>query len=135
MDQITLIPGKYPVTRHDGTPYELCIKKDVESESGAVWDWQVDGQFFSRTDWADDYLQRRIRELETGKRQINRPPGSYPMICGVLGSACRLKYREDGSPMYSMLCSDCPKAEKMQADKDGLTLVYESGLEGDESDA
>ena len=135
MDQITLTPGKYPVTRHDGTPYELSINKDVESEPGSVWDWQVDGQFFSRADWADEYLQKRIQELETGKRHFNRPPGSYPVICGIKGAACRLRHREDGSPMYSMLCSNCPKADEMQTEKDGLILVYEPVSNGGETDA
>jgi len=124
--EIILAPGEYEIARHNGTAYTLRVAKDVTSDSGAVWLWQVDGQFFEKNEWAQNYLQRRVRELQTGKRRLNYPRDKYPEICSF-GVACRLKHYPDGSPMFTMLCNRCPKAEKIKADADGLTLIYEGG--------
>ena len=123
MNDIKLVPGEYPLTRHNGEAYTLKIEQNVRHD-GHLWSWKVDSQFFSKDEYAEGYLEKRVSELKTGKRYISNVKRGFPVICGFGGLSCRLRYRDDGTPAYSMLCSECPKAEQMQAERDGLTLVY-----------
>ena len=123
IQNIELIPGEYTMIRHNGEAYTLKIKQNP-IHNGCLWAWKVDAQIFSKDDYAKDYLKRRVSEFITGKRYIDHAPREVPYICGSEGLGCRLKYRDDGTPMFSMLCSECPVAEQMHAERDGLTLVY-----------
>ena len=88
------------------------------------WEWKVDGQIFSEDHYAASYLKRRIRENRTGIRIIYNDDPQFPLICGD-GSDCRYELRG----CFSMLCSSCPKADKIEADKDGLVIEYRSECE------
>jgi len=102
-------------------PWTIPVVKDaVYPETGSVWEWLVGGQFFSKTQYASDYLSGLIAEKQTGVRTLQHKRGSFPMICGD-GTYCRAEHRD----YFSMLCFHCPKAEQMQAEKDGVTLSYQ----------
>lgn len=114
------ISGKGPVN-----PWTIHIYKDaVYPDTGTVWEWKVDGQYFDREDSAANYLTNLIAEKMTGKRVINRERGKIPDVCGceeyVTKYSCWAKVRG----YFTMLCSHCPIAEKMQADRDGVILIY-----------
>ena len=91
----------------------------VYVETGSVWDWKVDSQYFSKDEYAAKYLMKLIGEKNTGIRYINRPRRKVPDICGVDGSYCR-----HPNECNTMLCSDCPVAEEFFASRDGVTLKY-----------
>lgn len=95
---------------------------DVEKapmHNGITQAWRVDGQVFSRDDYALSYLKELVAEKLTGKRIIYHKKREVPDICGVNGAACRAKGK-----CNTALCSDCPIKEKFEADRDGVELVY-----------
>jgi hypothetical protein len=121
--KIAEVGGKvYTVSSQDpGRPWKIQLVKDaVNPETGNIWEWLVDSQFFSKTQYASDYLKRLIAEKQTGVRIIRHKRGLIPEICGN-GIDCRYDHRG----YFTMLCSGCPKAEQMQAEKDGVTLSYQ----------
>ena len=102
----------------------LSNGKDIEVEkepehNGSTWAWRVNGQLFSRDDYAFDYLKEVIFEKLTGKRIIYHGKREVPNICGVNGAACRAKGK-----CNTALCSTCPVAEQFEADRDGVELIY-----------
>jgi hypothetical protein len=113
-----------------GREFGLEIEKDaIYPETGKVWEWKVDGQYFSREDWAAKFLTKRITEKTTSIRTINRKRGNVPDICGseeylIAHSGDDWGCRAQRRGCFTMLCSNCPIAEKMQADRDGLKLIY-----------
>lgn len=111
----------WSITSNDpANPWTIEVIKDAEHpETGTVWEWKVDGQYFDRDEWATKYLIKRIAEKVTHERIINRERGTVPIICGINGN-CRAKHRG----YFTILCSTCPVAEKMQADRDGVKLRY-----------
>lgn len=117
--------GHYSVKSIDTTnSWTIQIIKDaINQDTGTFWEWMVDGQYFSRDDWAAKFLEERITEKNTGERVINRARGQVPDICGIGGAFCRVK----GRGYFTMLCSECPVAEQMQAERDGLKLRYAVG--------
>lgn len=112
-------------TKHSDKHYTasgLEIYKDVIfPENNTIWAWKINGQYFSRDDWASEFLIRRIAEIKTGVRIINRERGSAPEICGNEGSYCRAKIRG----YFTMLCSYCPIAEQIEADRDKVKIKYQ----------
>ncbi len=117
--------SEYNITSNNPErPWTIQVLKDIE-HNATVWDWKVDTQIFSKDEWATNYLIKLIAEKITGERIINHAHQQVPDICGceeyiVKHSECRAT--RCGS--FSMLCSDCPIAEQMQAEKDGVRLVY-----------
>lgn len=87
--------------------------------NGKTWCWRVEDQYFSREEYAVNYLLRLIAEKLTGKRIIYHSKREVPEICGVEGAACR-----SSGKCNTALCTDCPVAEKFFADRDGVELVY-----------
>lgn len=118
--------GKYTISSENTVnPWNIHVLKDaIYPETGSVWDWKVDGQLFSRDEWAAAYLVKLIAEKITGERIIDRERGKVPDICGceeyVSKYSCRAKQRG----YFTMLCSYCPIAEQMEADRDGVKLIY-----------
>lgn len=118
--------GHFSISSSDAvSPWTIQIIKDaVYPDNGSVWEWKVDGQYFDRDESAAKYFIRLLAEKKTGMRVINRERGKVPDICGdeeyVTKYPCRAKERG----YFSMLCSDCPIAEQMQADRDGVILQY-----------
>ena len=108
-----------------GDGWSIEVSKDApHPTTGTVWEWLVAGQFFSRDDWAAEYLAKVIAEKVTGERVFNRERGRVPDICGieeyVSNYSCRAKMRG----VFTMLCQYCPVAEQIEADRDGVTLKY-----------
>jgi len=99
------------------------VKDAVYPETGSIWDWLIGGQYFDEK-FASGYLVRLVAEKQTGIRILRYERGSFPMICGN-GIDCRAEHRD----YFTMLCSHCPKAEQMQAEKDGVTLSYQPETE------
>ncbi len=97
---------------------EIRVEKEPE-HNGNTWAWKVDGQVFSRDDYALSYLKQIVAEKLTGKRIILHAKKEVPDICGVEGRACRAKGK-----CNTALCSFCPVAEKFKADRDGVELIY-----------
>lgn len=118
--------GQYSISSNDAAdPWTINVFKDaVYPDTGSIWDWKVDGQYFSRDEWATEYLKKLIAEKITGERVINRKRGNVPDICGceeyISKYSCRAKERG----YFTMLCSYCPIAEQMEADRDGVKLKY-----------
>ena len=96
----------------------IAVEKEPEY-NGQTWEWMIDGQVFSKDEYALDYLKRLVAEKLTGKRIIFHQKRKVPEICGIEGRACR-----HPSECNTMLCSNCPVAEKFFADRDGVELVY-----------
>ena len=114
--------GRYIIS---GDGWSIEVLKDAPyPATGSVWEWRVAGQFFSRDDWAAEYLTKLIAEKVTGERVLDHERGSVPDICGteeyVSNHSCRAKMRG----VFSMLCQYCPVAEQIEADRDGVTLKY-----------
>ena len=99
-------------------PWTLDIE-EKPLRDGEEWEWKIDGQIFSKNDCAVRYLKRRIEENRIGIRIIYNDDPQFPLICGD-GSDCRYELRG----CFSMLCSSCAKANKIEADKDGLVIEY-----------
>lgn len=97
---------------------DIIVEKDPE-HNGYTWAWKVDNQIFSYDDYALSYLKTIIAEKLTGKRIIFHAKKEVPNICGVDGKACRAKGR-----CNTALCCSCPVAEKFEADRDGVELIY-----------
>ncbi len=97
---------------------EIKVEKDPEY-NGSTWAWRVDGQIFSRDDYALSYLKQLAAEKLTGKRILFHSKKEVPDICGVDGCACRAKNK-----CNTALCSFCPVAEQFEADRDGVDLIY-----------
>lgn len=74
--------------------------------NGNIWAWKVDSQYFSKTRYAKDYLERLVVEKLTGIRVIFHDMRNVPDICGVEGRACRCP-----GECNSALCDSCPVAE------------------------
>lgn len=99
-------------------------------EEATVWKWKIDTQYFDlKESYAADYLARLIEEKNTGIRYIDHPKREVPCLCGREeflrehendSWGCRAQTRGH----FSMLCSDCPIAEEIQAKHDGVTLQY-----------
>lgn len=96
----------------------IAVEKEPE-HNGEIWAWKVDGQYFDADRYALDYLKRLVTEKLTGKRILFHAKQPVPDICGVDGTGCRAK-----GECNTVLCSDCPVAEKFFADRDGVELVY-----------
>ena len=96
----------------------IAVEKEPEY-NGQTWEWRIDGQVFGKDGYALDYLKRLVAEKLTGKRIILHQKRKVPEICGIEGRACR-----HPGECNTMLCSDCPVAEKFFADRDGVELVY-----------
>lgn len=92
------------------------LRDAYSSETDSVWAWRVDTQYFSRNDWALQYLRELIAEELTGIRILHRKRGRRPEICG------------DGclhpNECNRMLCSQCPTADAFFAGRDGVKIVY-----------
>ncbi|MDR0287183.1 MAG: hypothetical protein LBI03_05700 [Clostridiales bacterium] len=99
------------------------IKDAVYPETETIWAWKIDDQYLDEK-YASGYLIRLIDEKKTGFRIIRHKCGTIPELCGY-GIDCSAKRRG----YFSMLCSSCPIAERMQAEKDGVRLSY---IPGDE---
>lgn len=102
----------------------LSNGKDIKVEKdpmykGSTWAWRIDGQLFDDSTHAYDYLKEVVTEKLTGKRIIYHRKQEVPDICGVNGAACRAKGK-----CNTALCSFCPVAEKFEADRDGVELIY-----------
>lgn len=95
----------------------ITVEEEPEY-NGSLWEYSVDGQYFSEFGHACDYLHRLIAEKISGVRYIYHQERAIPNICGN-ESCCRHKNK-----CNTMLCSDCPVAEKFFAERDGVTLVY-----------
>jgi len=110
-------PGHYIVTLTNNA--EIHVYKDAAyPDTGTVWEWKVDGQYFSREEWALDYLRTIMAEKLTGIRIIYRELRKAPDIC-AWGKRCR-----SPGKCNTMLCSDCPVADKFFAERDGVKLIY-----------
>lgn len=109
---------QFEITLSNGSVI-IVEREAVNLDTGTVWDWKVDSQFFSDGNYARMYLNRLIAEKLTGKRVIYRGKKPVPEICGIEGAACR-----SPGACNTMLCSNCPVAEKFFADRDGVELVY-----------
>lgn len=96
----------------------IAVEKEPEYND-QTWGWRIDGQVFSKDEYALDYLKRLVAEKLTGKRIILHQKRKVPEICGIEGRACR-----HPSECNTMLCSNCPVAEKFFADRDGVELIY-----------
>lgn len=96
----------------------IAVEKEPEY-NGQTWEWRIDGQVFGKDGYALDYLKRLVAEKLTGNRIILHQKRKVPEICGIEGRACR-----HPGECNTMLCSDCPVAEKFFADRDGVELVY-----------
>lgn len=79
----------------------------------------VDGQWFTRLNYAHTYFRKRVIELLTGSRIIFHKQHPVPDICGVNGMACRAK-----GECNTAICSYCPVAENFFAVKNGVNLIY-----------
>lgn len=97
---------------------EITVEKEPEY-NGSTWSWKIGEQYFSKDEYALDYLKRLVSEKLTGKRVIFHEKREVPCICGVDGAACR-----HPGECNTALCSDCPVAEKFFADRDGVELIY-----------
>jgi hypothetical protein len=100
----------------------IDIIKDAEHKDDngtTVWKWKIATQFFSKDEWAKEYLKRLITERLTGIRIIFHIEQKTPDICGTNGIGCRSLNR-----CNTMLCSGCPVAEQFFAKQDGVTLKY-----------
>ena len=107
---------KYIIHLSNGKTIE--VEKDPEC-NGEIWVWRVDGSIFSKDEYAFDHLKTVVYEKLTGKRIIYHSKREVPDICGVNGAACRAKGK-----CNTALCSFCPVAEKFEADRDGVELIY-----------
>lgn len=76
--------GHYSITSTEsGNLWTINVYKDaIYPETGTVWEWKIDKQYFSRDDWAAKYLVRLIAEKNTGERIIDHERGNVPDICG-----------------------------------------------------
>lgn len=99
-------------------------------EEPSVWNWKINTQYFSGKEYyAADYLARLVNEKNTGIRYIDHPKREVPNICGCEDF---LREHENDSwgchaqkdNLFTMLCSDCPIAEEIHAEHDGVTLQY-----------
>lgn len=97
----------------------IPVIENAKSESGSIWDWRIDTQFFDKDEYALNYLKRLVQEKLTGERIIYHEKKAVPEICGINGAACRCP-----GACNSMLCTGCPVAEKFFADEDGVELIY-----------
>lgn len=99
-------------------------------EEPSVWEWKIDTQYFSgKKVHVTDYLARLVEEKNTGIRYIDHPRRSVPEICGCedflrehVNDSWACRARRNG--YFTMICSDCPIAEEIQAKRDGVTLQY-----------
>lgn len=107
---------KYIIHLSNGKQIE--VEEQVEY-NGVVWAWKVDNQYFSKDTIVLSCLKSLIVEKLTGVRVIYHEKREAPNICGVDGCACR-----HPGKCNTMLCSDCPVAEKFFADRDGVELIY-----------
>lgn len=90
--------------------------------NGNIWAWKVDSQYFSKTRYAKNYLERLVEEKMTGIRVISHDMRNVPDICGVEGRACRRP-----GECNLALCDSCPVAEAFFAKRDGVKLIYVAG--------
>lgn len=103
---------------HLSNGMEIPVEKEPE-HNGVIWEWKIGTQLFDKEKYAIPYLNALITEKLTGKRVIFHKKREVPTICGVDGRACR-----HPGECNTMLCSDCPVAEKFFADRDGVELIY-----------
>ncbi|MGE4353518.1 MAG: hypothetical protein AB7D36_05490 [Oscillospiraceae bacterium] len=110
-------PGHYIVTLTNDA--EIHIYTDaVYPDTGTVWEWKVDGQYFDHEEWALGYLKTIMTEKLTGIRIIYRNRREAPDIC-AWGKRCRSPGECDRA-----LCSDCPVADEFFAARDGVKIIY-----------
>ena len=102
--------------------WTIEVVKDAvyPDEQGNVWPWRIDGQYFNRDNHACAYLMKRVKEKESGIRIIPHKKKDFPDLCRDR-DYCRYDQRK----IFSMLCYGCPKAEQIQAEAEGLSLVYQ----------
>lgn len=91
----------------------------VYPETGNVFAWKIDSQYFDKENWAAEYLTKIILEKNTGVRIIYGKQHHVPDICGIGGAACR-----HPNACNTALCLQCPVAEKFFAKKDNVVLKY-----------
>jgi hypothetical protein len=114
-------------------PWIISCKKNVvvlnAKDIPDVWPWQIDGQYFNKTEWANNYMVKVVQEKLTGIRIIKHSRGTVPNLCGP--EVYLLQHRSDGQGCHMMtenrrsnLCSNCPIAEMLDAERDGVKLVY-----------
>lgn len=96
-------------------------KEAVYPGTGRTWAWKVEQEYFFSEKGAAGYLQRRIKEKDTGIRMIPHSKMKRPDICG--GSTPWIWCRRPGE-CGSILCMDCPVAEEFFAQRDGVVLKY-----------
>lgn len=108
---------------------KIDIIKDAEHKDSdsygndriTIWKWKIDTQYFDKDEYAKSYLKTLITEKLTGIRTIYHAKKQIPDICGIAGKSCR-----QPNKCNTMLCLNCPIAEKFFADSDNVTLVYMS---------
>ena len=109
----------YRVKSDDETnQWKINVRKDITVHNESTWQWSVDGQLFDCDEYACDYLKTLAREKQTKIRIIYQDNPAIPDICGD-GSFC-----DRGTDAFTMLCTSCPKAHKIEADKDCVTIEY-----------
>ena len=103
---------------------EIPVEKDPVDKKGVKWGLKIGGQLFDVDDarhdeWARRYLEQLIAEKLTGVRVIYHAKGKPSIICG---NGCDCKKRRFG--YNSAACSRCPISEQIDAERDGVKLVY-----------
>lgn len=114
--------NQWSFTVTEDCPYEHDEKHDV-------WDWRIDKQYFNCTEYAVKYLYKLISEKVSHIRIIHHLRHEVPDCCGC--EEFLLKHSHDSwgckyqtTGRESMLCSDCPIAEEINAKRDGVMLQY-----------
>lgn len=115
----------------------IDVLQDVEykytdsygNEKCSNWKWKIDGQYFDKDEYATKYLKKIISEKLTGNRIIYHARHEVPDICGCeeflkehANDSWGCHAQRDGR--FSNLCSSCPIAEEIEANRDGVNLVY-----------
>lgn len=102
------------VTIHLSNGSTITVEKEPTYKE-TVWAWRVDGSVFSRDTFAEHHLQQRIQEKLTHTRVLMRPRYTRPNICGNI---CPHPEHDRA------LCNVCPVKDDVEAQKDGLQLIY-----------
>ena len=105
----------YKISLSNGEEIEI-VRRPVFK--GITWAWKIAGQYFYDEAFAREYLQKYVAERLTGKRILMRARGKAPEICIANEKMCW--YPE----CNIALCHDCPIQDDMEAEKDGVALIY-----------
>lgn len=123
---ISLINGKKIEVIKDA---EHKSKDSTGNVTTTTWAYKIDSQYFDKFEHAYSYIRILITEKLTGNRIIYHEQGKIPALCGC--KKYLTKHAHDGkgcqaqrTNQFSALCSDCPIAEQLQAEQNGVKLVY-----------